>query len=104
FPTDEELLGNWTKSIERTRVTPMVRFGPSIERGDQPCRPAYLLGRWLPHSPSFTRFKAAALALRNRSTGRDFRIHWGQRVDAPPREVEAIMPDVEFAVMRRFLD
>jgi hypothetical protein len=108
FPSDEELLEELDQ-IERDdprhQEALVWAWGERfIERGDEPGRPTRLLGRWLQQSPLFTRFKVVALALRGRGTRQDIALLRGQQVDAAPGEAEAILADVEFAVMRRSLD
>jgi hypothetical protein len=108
FPTDEELLEELDQ-IERQdpqHQEGMVWFWweRSIERGDPPELPSRLLRRWLQQAPTLIRFKIVAHALRERGTRKNLDILRNERIEATPDEVEAIVKDVEFAVMRRSLD
>ncbi len=108
FPTDEELMGELNQ-FERENpryLEGRIRFWweRSIERSDPPGRLGALLGQWLRQSPSLTRFKVVAIALRGRGTRQDLVILREQQVDADADQVNAVMADVEFAVMRRSLN
>jgi len=108
FPSDEELLGDLDeieKEYSRDHGGRVwywwKRF---IERRDSSRRPPQLLEQWFGRLPSLARFKVVALALRDRGTRQDLAMLRNCNMDPKPQEVEPILADVEFAVMRRSLD
>jgi len=108
FPSDEELLANLDE-IEKGDPRHYGGYiwawwGHFIERRDSPTRPSRLLEQWLQRSPSFTRFKVVARALRDRGTRQDLAMLRNCNLDPKPTEAQAILDNVEFVVMRRSLD
>jgi phage terminase small subunit len=108
FPSDEELLADLDK-IEKGDPrhfdgSVLVWWDRFIQRKDSSRRPPEILEQWLRRSPSLTRFKVAAYALRDRGTRQDLAMLRNCNFDSKPTEVEPILTDVEFAVMRRSLD
>jgi hypothetical protein len=108
FPTDEELLGELDQiEMEDPRYHEgrlWVWWDHSVERGDPAERLPHLLERWLRQAPSLSRFRVVSVVLRARGARRDLAILRANPVVAAPGQVESLLADVEFAVMRRSLD
>jgi hypothetical protein len=108
FPSDEELLADLDEIEKRDSryYAGALHFWWErfLERRDSSRRPPRVLERWLQRAPSLTRFKVAACALRERGTRQDLAMLRNCNFDPKPAEVEPILADVEFAVMRRSLD
>jgi hypothetical protein len=107
FPTDEELFADLDQFEQQH---PRYQGGGLsywwerfVERGDASERPPQVLEKWLKQSTSIARFRIVGRAIRDRGSRRDLAILRNRPTDSTCPEVEQILADAEYAVMKRSL-